>query len=133
MNNPTPSHNYVPEYQQSSIPFVTSSADGEVTSTPIKVEFPYVTRWVQVFNIDSAGDGLRVGFTSNGVNATATANYLLLTGSASTQRLEVKCKELWFRRNGSNNTSFSVIAGLTSIPANSFPVLSSSNQVLGVG
>lgn len=129
-----PAHNYVPEYQQSSIPFVTSSAGNEVTETPIRVTFPYVTRWVQVFNTDqTAADALRVGFTQHGVNAAVTANYLILSGGQSTERLELKCKELWFRSNGGASTSFSLIAGLTNIPSGSFPVLTGSNNVDGVG
>ena len=129
-----PAHNYVPEYQQSSIPFVTSSATNEVAATPIRVTFPYVTRWIQVFNTDAtASDALRVGFTHNGVNSVATANYLILSGGQSTERLELKCKELWFRRDGGAPTSFSLIAGLTNISSGSFPVLSGSNNVDGVG
>ena len=129
-----PAHNFVPEYQQSGIPFVTSSAANEVTNTPIRVSFPYVTRWVQVTNTDgTAGDTLRVGFTQNGVNAVETANYFILSGATSTERLELKCKEIWVRRHGSNNASFSIIAGLTNVPASGFPILSGSNGVLGVG
>ena len=133
-NWPSPAHNFVPEYQQSSIPFVTSSAINEIADTAIKVTFPYVTRWVQVFNTDStAGDTLRVGFTQNGVNAAVTANYFILSGGQSTERLELKCREIWFRRNGSNNASFSLIAGLTNVPSGSFPALTGSNGVDGVG
>ena len=129
-----PAHNFVPEYQQSGIPFVTSSAANEVTDAPIQVSFPYVTRWVKIFNTDGvAGDTLRVGFTQNGVNSVETANYFILSGSESTERLELKCKEIWLRRHGSNNASFSVLAGLTNVPASSFPSLTGSNGVLGVG
>jgi hypothetical protein len=133
-NWPSPAHNFVPEYQQSSIPFVTSSATNEVADTAIKVTFPYVTRWVQIFNTDStAGDTLRVGFTQNGVNAAVTANYFILSGGQSTERLELKCREIWFRRHGSNNASFSLIAGLTNVSSGSFPILTGSNGVDGVG
>jgi len=134
LNWPAPSHNFVAEYQQSGIPFVTSSAENEVTDTPIVISFPYVTRWVTVFNTDGvANDSIRVGFTRNGVNAVVDANYFVLSGSQSTERLEIKCKEIWIRRHSSGNASFSVLAGLTSVPANSFPVLTGSNDVLGVG
>ena len=69
-----PAHNFVPEYQQSGIPYVTSSATNEVSDSAVRISFPFVTRWVQVFNTDSAGaDTLRVGFTQNGVNAVETA------------------------------------------------------------
>ena len=134
MNWGPPAHNFVPEYQQSGIPFVTSSAANEVTDTPIRVTFPYVTRWVQVFNTDGvAGDTLRVGFTQNGVNATETANYFILSGAQSTERLELKCREIWVRRHGASNASFSILAGLTNVPSGSFPALTGSNGIAGVG
>ena len=131
-----PAHNFVPEYQQSSIPFVTSSGTNEVTTAPVRVTFPYVTRWIQVFNTDAtAADTIRFGFSQSGVNPTATqdANYLILSGGVSTERLELKCKEVWFRQHGSSPTSFSLIAGLTNVPSGSFPALTGSNGVAGVG
>jgi len=88
---------------------------------------------VQVFNTDgTSGDTMRVGFTENGVKATETANYIVLSGGQSTERLELKCTRLWFRQQG-GACSFSVIAGLTNVPASDFPILSGSNQVAGVG
>jgi len=132
-NWPRPAHNFVPEYQQSGIPFVTSSAANEITTTPVSISFPYVTRWVQIFNTDgTSGDTMRVGFTENGVKATETANYIVLSGGQSTERLELKCTRLWFRQQG-GACSFSVIAGLTNVPASDFPILTGSNQVAGVG
>jgi hypothetical protein len=133
-NWPKPAHNYVPEYQQSGIPYVTSSAANEVGATAIQVTFPYVTRWVQVFNTDGVvGDTMRVGFTQNGVKATETANYFILSGGQSTDRLELKCTGLWFLKHSANSASFSVVAGLTNVPAAGFPILSGSNEVAGVG
>lgn len=130
MNNVTPHHGMVSEYQASGIPFVTSSQANEVSTTPIKVSFPYVTRWVQVANANlTAGDDLRVGFTQNGVSSAPNANYFVLKGgptNTSMPRWEVKCTELWFVRHGSADTSFSVMAGLTNVKAGSFPVLTGS-------
>lgn len=131
LNWPAVNYNHASEYQVSSWPFVTSSAAGEVDSTPIQVSFPFVTRWVQVFNTDAANK-LRVGFTSNGVSGVETANYLVLNGGASTERLELKCKELWFLKNNAATTSFSVIAGLTSA-SSEFPAITGSNGFEGVG
>jgi large subunit ribosomal protein L33 len=51
----------------------------------------------------------------------------------TTERLELKCKEVWIRRHGSSNSSFSVLAGLTNVPASGFPILTGSNGVSGVG
>ena len=130
----TPAHNFVPEYQQSSFPFVTSSAANEVNATPINVSFPFVTRWVQVFNTDPvAGDAIRIGFTSAGVVGTPTANFLVLSGGQSTERLELKCTGLWFQKHGANAGSFSLVAGLTNIPNGNFPALTGSNGFGGVG
>ena len=133
-NWPTPHHGMVSEYQASGVPFVTSSAANEVNSTPVSVTFPFVTRWVQVFNTDSASaHTLRVGFTSNGVSGVETANYIVLSGGQATARMELKCNQLWFLKHGSSATSFSVVAGLTNIPQNQFFNVTGSNGVAGVG
>jgi hypothetical protein len=124
----------VSEYQASGVPFVTSSQANEVTTTPVQITFPFVTRWIQVFNTDStAGDTIRLGFTSNGVKSVTNANYLILSGGQSTDRLELKCAEVWFRQHGANPASFTLIAGLTNVPPNQFFTMSGSNGVAGVG
>lgn len=133
-NWPAPHHGMVSEYQASGVPFVTSSAANEVTTSPIQVTFPFVTRWIQVFNTDPTGaDTIRLGFTSNGVKSTPNANYLILSGGQSTDRLELKCTEVWFMQHGASPTSFSLVAGLTNVPHNQFFVMSGSNGVVGVG
>lgn len=133
-NWPTPHHGMVSEYQASGIPFVTSSASNEVASTPIGISFPFVARWIQIFNTDPAGaDTLRVGFTKNGVSSAPNANYLILSGGQSTDRLELKCSEVWFLQHGGNPTSFSLVAGLTSVPLNQFFIMSGTTGVAGVG
>ena len=76
-----PGANYVPAYQSSGLPYVTRSAAGEVSTTVIKHEFPYVTRFFVVGNT-GAGD-LRVGFTENGVSAVETANYFRIPALTS--------------------------------------------------
>jgi hypothetical protein len=124
----------VSEYQSSGVPFVTSSATNEVGTTTIAVQFPYVTRWVKVFNTDaSSTDTLRVGFSDNGVQGTVSSNYIVLNGGQTTDMLELKCTAVYFRRHGSTNTSFSLAAGLTNVPAGSFFLMSGSKGVAGVG
>ena len=61
--------NSVAEYQVSGIPFLTSSNGAEVgATTPVKVEFPRVTRWIEVTPFsNSSANYLKLGFTSNGV------------------------------------------------------------------
>ena len=141
--------NFVPAYQTSGIPFVTSSGESEITNTPVKVEFPSVTRFVQVEN--TSGAHLRIGFTSNGVqgkgavvsgsgggdakkeNDAVHKNYFILGPSGSTGRLELRCKELWFMRDRGVSAGFSLIAGVTAIRPQDFPVLSGSAGFRGVG
>jgi hypothetical protein len=143
--------NFVPAYQISGVPYVTSSGGNNVTDTPQKVTFPYATRFFQITN--TSENPLRVGFTINGVNGTGASttgsayetagaarcnNYLVVSGSggghqAATVRLELRCKELYVRRDGSVDAGFSLIAGLTSVQSSQFPVLTGSQGFQGIG
>ena len=134
--------NDVGSYQLSGVPFVTSSNGNTVGSVPIGVQFPFVTRFFVVSN--TSEHPMRVGFSKNGVNVpegvtssygkyASNRNYFILSGSGgnspSTLRLELRCKELWFRRDGvteGTNSGFSLIAGLTGIRDDQFPILTAS-------
>ncbi len=137
LKNPYSNPNFVPEYQISGVPYVTASAAGEVTSqdTPIRLDFPEVTRWITVYNSSSAG--LRVGFSANGARGVNTANYLVVKAGATTPRMEIRCKTLYFTKDSATATSFNVVAGLTTIRSDYFPILtgstsgSISRQILG--
>ncbi|HIL97222.1 MAG TPA: hypothetical protein EYG51_15095 [Pseudomonadales bacterium] len=171
------SPNNVPEYQLSGVPYVTASVDPGASSvaagrcpavvqasnataaqillaaavTPYRVEFPFVTRWVQITNIHASND-LRVGFTANGVRGIGEAsqggpagtdanagfigqNYFVLQaqdGAATpparpnhTVRLELRCTDLFFVGQG-GVSDVSVIAGLTTVHRSQFPVLTGS-------
>jgi hypothetical protein len=112
--------NFVPAYQVSGVPYVTSSAGDDLTTTPVEIGFPYATRFFAVTNVGS--EPIRVGFSQNGINGDVTKNYLVLSGNTSTPRLELRCKSL-FLRTVSGTGAFSLIAGLTGIPYSQFPVL----------
>ena len=61
-----PGIGFVPAYEISGIPFVTSSIPAEVgTTSAVSVRFPYVTRWIEVVN--TGAKPLRIGFSKNGV------------------------------------------------------------------
>jgi hypothetical protein len=140
--------NYVPAYQTSGTPFVTSSNGSTVTDTPVCVKFPYVTRFFQVTNTSS--EVMRLGFTRAGVQGTGASvsgsahekvadhrNYFLVSGSGgdgggNTVRLELRCKELWIRADA-NPVGFSLIAGMTGIAHTQFPNLTGSNGFQGIG
>ena len=67
LKHPSPGPGFVPEYQVSGIPFVTSSAGLELTSltVPTKIKFPSATRWIQV--IPHGNGTLNLGFSGKGV------------------------------------------------------------------
>ena len=102
--------NNVGSYQVSGRPFASGSIDA---GTVTKVEFPYVTRWVQIINNDT-GNACKVGFSQAGVSGT---NYFTVgkadaTGQPrSSVRLELKVGEIWLL-DGEN---VDVVAGLTTI------------------
>ena len=137
LKNPYPNANFVPEYQISGVPYATASAGAEVTSqdSPVRLDFPEVTRWLVVYNSGSAG--LRVGFSANGARGVDTHNYFVVKAGETTPRLELRCKTLYFTKDTGTNVPFNVIAGLTRIRSADFPTLTGSlsgsinRQILG--
>jgi hypothetical protein len=121
--------NFVPAYQTSGVPFVTSSTG--LGTTPLKISFPQATRFFQVIN--NGITHIRVGFSENGVNATEpeNTNYFILSGGVSSQRLELRCKDLFLRADTALDTSFSLIAGLSGVARNQFPVLTGAYVLSG--
>ena len=115
--------NFTPAYQTSGTPFVTGSdGDSGLTTTPVKIEFPYVTRF---FQIECFGDKPMVfAFSENGIkdNPSGIQNRMFISGSGRTPRLELRCKEIWLSAID-GPTDFTLIAGLTGIDAGAFPAL----------
>ena len=64
-----PNHTFVAEYQQSCLPYVTSSngSDEVKDDATTKITFPGVTRWIEVRN--TGQQTLRIGFTAAGVES----------------------------------------------------------------
>ena len=131
LNNPNPGLGFVPEYQVSSWPYVTSST--VTNSGDIKeIQFPGVTRWIQIHNGDHAGiSQLSFGFTRNCFKV-ANSNYFSLHAGEMTDRLELKCKSIFITADH-GSTPFSVIAGYTGINTGSFPTMTGSAGWLGIG
>ena len=109
--------NNVLEYQASGLPYASqrTTVSGSVT----KLEFPFVTKFVQVTNLGSSN--LNVEFTSNGVQGT---NRITLASSGSFQG-DVRVMDL-FVFGGGSAIPFQVVAGLTQIPRSSFYILTGS-------
>ena len=147
-----PAHNYVPEYQQSSIPWVKTEigkaapvlgnvlgvADVITNIDSFKTSFSRVTRWFIIYNHGNNIDKhLRVYFSEesakNAYSANANDNYFLIDGEIETNRLEVKCKTIYILPdNSGNDVNYSLIAGLTNIRSEDFPDQTTSNGFTGI-
>ena len=106
-------------YEVSGVPFASGGLDSTGTSA-LKIEFPYVTRWITINNHDSDQD-LKCAFSENGLNG---SNYFLIedVGSGAiatthTVRMELKVNEMWF----TGSADFDVVAGLTGIEREYIP------------
>jgi len=129
LNNPYPHEGYVPAYQVSATPFVTSST---ITLGQTKeINFGSVSRFLIIKNTGAATTALAIGFTQNGLK-TATANYFILSGSDSFSA-ELKTDRIFLSGAVGASTTFSVVAGLTSVPSKNFLLLTGSNGFPGVG
>ena len=106
----------VGSYQMSGIPFASSSITVPVnSSTPLKIQFPFVTKFVTIVNENTGSNvALRVGFSQLGVSGSATNYFLLDNGESYTG--EWRIEDIFLISNSTSQTSASVIAGLTYIP-----------------
>ena len=121
--HPSPGVGAVGQYQLSGIPYATASVfiqnveDGEGST---QISFPYVTKFVTVVNEHSGSSAkLRVGFSALGVTGSAANdtgdNYFILdNGESYTGEFRVSSV---FLAGNTTNTTASVIAGMTGIPA----------------
>jgi len=142
--------NFVPAYQVSGIPFVTSSIAPEATAKPVlRIRFPTVTKSIMIKN--TGNEELRVAFTKSGSYKASEANedgtpgagylshYFVIppcnTGGGDADApptvFDVRCKEMFFRSNSSSTAPFSLYAALTGI--DQFPIITGSNGFTGVG
>ena len=82
----TPGLGDVASYQVAAIPFASSSITVPVNSAaPLKIQFPYVTKFVTVSNENTGTNvQMRVGFSINGVSGSGTNWFLLDNGESYT-------------------------------------------------
>jgi hypothetical protein len=121
LNNIRSGLGYVPAYQVSSIPFLTSSLTvPDRNSTPLEINFQLVTKFVVVTNTYGGAQNipLRVGFSENGVKGTENNNYLILNNGESFEADFRVTKMFLLSDSTTFATSGSVVAGLTDIGAN---------------
>ena len=109
--------NHTPAYQVSARPFASGGIDA--ANEQQVVNFPYVTRWIQVVN-DGSGS-VKVGFGPNAF-LPDNKNYFTVPSGSTSERLEVKVSRIYVKGGDDvtlvNSASpISVVAGLTSIDA----------------
>lgn len=126
----------VGSYQMSGIPFASSSITVPANSaTPLKIQFPYVAKFVTVVNENSGSNvAIRVGFSALGISGSATNYFLLDNGESYTG--EWRIEDIFLISNTTAQSSASIIAGLTPIPRGVPAITGSGNNwsgSLGVG
>ena len=124
LGNPNSGIGSVAEFQSSALPWVTSSV-APAAGSPVRFDFPKVTRFITVSNRDTAfSSSLSVAFTRNGIisgtGGMGQQKYILHGGQFDT--FELRVKEL-FLQGETGTPPYSVCAGLTNISSMNMPVL----------
>ena len=130
-------HN-VGSYQVSGIPFVTGNMNINAnTAAPIVITFPSVTQRIHVHNND-ATNGLRVGFSANGVSGSSAGNYWLVEPHTNNGKnndyieLRVKTDKIYLLSNTTSAVSGAYVAAeLTGIQHADLSVAYSGSAGIG--
>jgi hypothetical protein len=128
INNPIMGEGYIPAYQISATPWVTSSiiSLGEVQA----FSFPQVTRFINVQNVATGvSDEIAVAFTQRGFD---TGNYFTLNQGAAL-RDEIRTDRIFVSCSSGVDVRFQMMMGLTGIPSRQFLIITGSNGFDGVG
>jgi len=114
---------YVPSYQTSSVPYLTSSLEvPAVSSEPIEISFQTVTRFVVITNTYSGAQNrpMRFGFSENGIKGVENNNYAVLNNGESFEG-DFKVSKVFLLSDSVFGTSGSIVAGLTDISSELLP------------
>lgn len=122
MNEPRIGYNSVTEFMGSGLPWVTSGTAG---ATATSYKFDKITKRVIITNHESGGKHLRVGFTLNGIDG-VEGNYFFRVDGGNTFEFDARVKEIYLKRDGANDISFSMYAELVGIDATMMPILTGS-------
>jgi len=128
LNNPIMGEGYIPAYQISATPWVTSSL---ISNVAIQLmTFPEVTRFINVQNVATgAGDSIAVAFTQRGFQ---TGNFFSLSQGSSLKE-DLRTDRLFISCSAGTNVKFQILAGLTGIPSGQFQIITGSSGFQGVG
>ena len=116
---PEPHHNFVPEYQQSGIPFAESVELDENDAS--QIAFNSVTRWIAI----SSGSACYINFNDNVALFTDNTKAFYIPANTVT-RFELKCKCVNVKASADNQIIY-VLAALTNIPTKNFPDQTAAN------
>lgn len=130
LNWPASDEYYVPAYQMSPLPYLTSSI---ISNGDVHVyKFPYVTNFINVANIGSVNtDKICLAFTSRGLQ-TDVGNYITLS-QGDTVSHNVRTTELYISCSAGAAVDYQIFCGLTTIPSRNFLKITGSNGHVGVG
>ncbi len=129
LNNPVMGEGYVPAYQISAAPYVTSS--NITLGSTREINFDFVTRFFTIKNTGASTNVISVGFTQNGL-LPEKSNFYPLSGSEVLD-VEIRTSKIFISGSAGASVPFSLIAGLTNIPVKNFLTITGSNGYLGVG
>lgn len=121
-NNIGGGYNSASEFMISGLPWVISGTAG---STATKYEFDKITKHIIIKNHESGAKSLRVGFTLNGINGVGS-NYYFVVDGGDTFEFDARVKEIYLKRDGSDNISFSMFVELVGINSIMMPQLTGS-------
>jgi hypothetical protein len=141
-----PAHNFVPEYQQSGIPFIyTFEVEVEEENRVLdndniddyKIIFDQVTRWLIFHCHDTAKSNCRIYFSKTAAltayNDDADMHYYRVDAEETTPRLELKSKFVYLIPDDRKKAmEVSIIAGLTNIRPDDFPDQTAANGFTGI-
>lgn len=122
MNEPRIGYNSVTEFMGSGLPWVIS---GTAVTSATSYKFDKIAKHIIIANHESAGKYLRVGFTLNGVDGVG-GNYFFRVDGGNTFEFDARVKEIYLKRDGANDISFSMYAELVGIDATMMPILTGS-------
>lgn len=128
MQWPNPGLGSVGSYQMSGIPYATASLTVPAnTAAPLKIQFPYITKFVTIVNtLSGSSIPIRVGFSALGVSGSGTNYFTIDNGESYTG--EWRIEDIFLISNTTLQTSASIIAGLTPIPRGIPPMSGSTGN-----
>lgn len=128
LNWPQCGEYYIPAYQMSALPYVSSSiiSQGEIH----RYEFQNATKFINIVNRGAVStDRISLAFTERGFT---TGNYITLD-SGDTVHEEIRTTALYISGSQGSSVDYQVFCGLTIVPARNFLTITGSNGHAGVG